>query len=92
MSEYSVSLEDALARVVVKPDYDPGSGPGECVHTFRPSVMGLIGAHWYLADLREAMERYGVEDAGELATERGHCLVLIDDDGPLFIEAYERPS
>ena len=46
--EYAVSIEDALARLVIQTDYDAGSGPGPCVHTFREGGPALIGAHWSL--------------------------------------------
>lgn len=89
-----MTLEEALSRLVVQPGYDAGHGPGDCVHTFReagPAVLGaLLGAYWYLHELREAMERYGVEEAGHGAASMGHTLVLIDDRGPLFIEARPR--
>lgn len=88
--EYAVAIEDALARLVIQPDYDDGSGPEPCVHTFRESGPMLLGAHWHLDDLRSSMERHGVQEAGEAAAAMGHGLVLIDDHGPLFIEA--RPA
>jgi hypothetical protein len=87
MSEYTVPIEDALARVVIQADYDAGTGPGPCVHTFRQGGPMLVGAHMYLDRLRAAMERYGVEEAGDEAASTGHTLVLIDDHGPVFIEA-----
>jgi hypothetical protein len=90
-AEYAVAIDVALARLVIDPDYDAGNGPGPCVHTFRDGGVALIGAHWYLDDLRAAMERYGVEEAGEAAVSMGHGLVLIDDRGPLFIEAKPLP-
>lgn len=78
-----------MARVVITPDYDPGGegGPRDCVHTFRNSGFMLIGAHHDLHDVRALMERHGVEEAGPAATAAGHGLVVIDDVGPLFIEA-----
>lgn len=86
--EFAVAIEDAVARLVIQEDYDAGNGPGPCVHTFRQGGPALLGAHWYLDDLRAAMERYGVEDSGEAAASMGHSLVIVDDTGlPLFIEA-----
>jgi hypothetical protein len=87
MRQYGVSVEDAIARLVVDPDYDCGNGPEPCVHTFRSSPVGLLGAHWSLESVREAMGRYGVEQAGEQASAMGHGLVFIDENGPVFLEA-----
>lgn len=89
-SEYAVTVEDAMARLMVIEDYDNGSGPGPCVHTFRAGGPMLLGAHWGLDDLRAAMERYGVAEAGEQAAAMGHTLVVIDDHGPVFLQA--RPA
>lgn len=81
----TLTVEEAVARLDVTPDYDNGSGPQDCVHTFRNSSFMLIGAHWTVPDLRALMERYGVEEAGAQATAAHHGLVVIDDHGPLFI-------
>ena len=82
-----VPIEEAIARLDVIPDYDPGGdeGPGPCVHTVRPSGPILLGAHWRLAQVRAAIERHGVEESGPQATRMGHALVLFDEKGPLFL-------
>lgn len=80
-----MELQAALAQLEVLPDYDAGSGPGPCVHTFRSSAVGvLLGAHWPLEEVRVAMERFGVEEAGGVASALGHGLVVVDDHGPVF--------
>lgn len=76
-----------MARLVVIEDYDSGNGRGPHVHTFRQSAIGLLGAHWGIEQAKEAMEKYGVEEAGEAAKAMGHGIVLIDETGPLFFES-----
>lgn len=56
------------------------------VHTFRQGGMIIIGADWERDDLISAMEKHGVQLAGEQATQMGHGLCLKDDRGFLFIE------
>lgn len=85
MSEYAVDLTDAVRRLEVIEDYDAGNGPGACVHTFRESAIGLLGAHWYLDELKALMAEHGVEESGEAAKATGHGLVVIDNRRPLFI-------
>lgn len=97
MSEYALTVEEAMARLVVVEDYDPGGeeGPGPCVHTFRESPFAMLGAHWRIADAKAAMEKYGVAEAGPQATAAGHGVVVIDDNGPVFFEArrwYDREA
>lgn len=77
-----VSLEDALKRI----------GDGGEIHTFRQWAFGLIGADWPREKLIEAIEKYGVEESGQLATSMHHGLVLMDGQGPLFIETVEEES
>jgi hypothetical protein len=81
-----LTVEQALERIEITPDYDNGSGPQDCVHTFRNSSFMLIGAHWTVSDVRALMEQYGVEEAGPQATAMKHGLVVTDNHGPLFIE------
>lgn len=81
-----LTVDEAIARLRIKPDYDPGSGPGPCVHTFRDAGGALIGAHHRLDDLRARMEQHGVEESGPDATSAGHGLVVVDHVGPLFLE------
>lgn len=79
---------DALARLKVVDDYDPGDGPGPCVHTFvMPAPGALLGAHWHLAEVRAIFEAHGVEEAGPVMTGLGHGLVVTRPDrGPIFFE------
>lgn len=86
-NDYQVPMEDALRRLAVVPDYDDGSGPGPCVHTFVDSAIGLLGAHWPLGKVRELIEEHGVEEAGEFASSSGHALVVLRPAplGPLFL-------
>lgn len=89
-SEYAVPAEEALERLEVIPDYDNGSGPGPCVHSFAASGIGLLGAHWRLEEVRALFEREGVEQAGPGMTGMRHGLVCVfEDDGrqrTLFFE------
>lgn len=87
MSEYAISTEDAMARLVVIEDYDAGNGPGPHVHTLRSGVMMLLGAHWSVEKAREAFEKYGAQEAGGAAQAMGHGIVVTDDVGPVFFEA-----
>ena len=86
MSEYALTVDEAMNRLAVIPDYDPGTGPGPCVHSFREAGFGLIGAHWYINDARKAMEEHGVEVSGDQAQAMHHGLVVIDKAGPIFFE------
>lgn len=86
-SEYAVPVEEAMERLVVIPDYDGGNGPGPSVHTFRTGSGMALGAYWSLDVVRAAMEKHGVEEAGDGMSSMGHSLVLIDDAGPVFFEA-----
>ena len=81
MSEYSVPVEDALGRLAVIPDYDPGDGLKPCVHSFAQSAFGLLGAHWDLDSVREFFEKHGVEEAGEQAQAMRHGLVVVAREG-----------
>lgn len=88
MSDYSLTTEEALSRLAVIANYDPGGegGPRPCVHTFRDAPLGLIGAHWSIEDARAAMEEFGVAIAGPQATAAGHGVVVIDKTGSVFFE------
>lgn len=66
-------------------DYDPGTGPEPCVHTFRNPAGMLVGAHWPLTKVEEAVKAHGVELSGDVATASGHGLVLTDELGPVFL-------
>lgn len=87
---HMVPLDEALARLDVIEDYDPGDGPKPCVHTFVDAAFGLLGAHWSLEDLRELIEEHGVETSGEMATAMHHGLVVLRPSrGPLFLATKE---
>lgn len=76
----AVTVEDAIARLAVVEDYDPGDGPKPCVHTFVAAGFGLIGAHWSIKDARAAFERWGVEEAGPSAVAMDHGLVVVEKE------------
>lgn len=79
-SEYAVSVDEALTRLEVIPDYDNGSGPGPCVHSFAASAIGLLGAHWGLDEVLALFEREGVEQAGPEMTGMRHGLVTVFEE------------
>lgn len=91
MSEYDVSLSDALAMLDVIPDYDSGGGPKPCVHTVVQAGGIMIGAHWSVESLRDLMRDRGVQRAGAAARASGHGLVVVrpSPEGPLFIATKE---
>lgn len=91
MSDNALAVDEALSRLVVIPDYDPGGegGPRPCVHTFRQAAFGLIGAHWDVEQARVHMEEFGVSEAGPDATAMRHGVVVIDERGPVFFETRE---
>ena len=65
-------------------------GDGERIHTFRNPAGGLmLGCDWDRADLLEWIAKYGAELSGPSASSMKHGLVLIDDNGPLFIETVQ---
>jgi len=94
VSEYALTVDEALARLAVVPDYDPGGvgGPRPCVHTFRDAAFGLIGAHLTLETARAAMEKFGVAESGPEATALRHSVVVIDDTGSVFFETRSAPA
>jgi hypothetical protein len=83
-----VSWGEALTRLRVIPDYDPGGdeGPGPCVHTMLDGGVALLGAHWRLSQVEEAVQKWGCEESGPNATRAGHGLVILRDSGPVFLE------
>jgi hypothetical protein len=89
-----VRIEDALDRLQVTPDYDPGGegGPRPCVHSFRTGSGMMLGAHWDLERVRVAMEEFGCEEAGPHMTAMHHGLVFIDKSGPVFLETKPRKA
>ena len=86
MSMYAVNPKVALGRLKVIPDYDPGDGPKPCVHTFLAAGGVLVGAHWSVKEVKRAMKRYGVEEAGEQATAMHHGLAIMEPGRPIFLE------
>ncbi len=76
---------EALSRLDVMPDYDPGGGPGPCVHTLRASGPVLLGAAWRLADIEHIICVHGAAAAPPDMERMGHGLVVYDDHGPIFI-------
>lgn len=82
----AVPVDEAMERLEVIPDYDPGDGPGPCVHTFAQSAFALLGAHWSLSSVREFFEKHGVEEAGPEATAMRHGLVVVGDGRTIFFE------
>ena len=81
-----VTWEEALERLEIEPDYDPGGGPCPCVHTFLDGGTALLGAHWSLDDVKAAADDYGIEESGPSATAMHHGLVILTDNiGPLFL-------
>lgn len=87
----TIPVDEAMERLAVIPDYDPGDGPGPCVHTFADSTFGLLGAHWKLDAARAIFERCGVEESGPMAAGMRHGLVVIDLDEhrTIFFETKE---
>lgn len=78
-----MDTETAMSRLNVIPDYDPGGGPGDCVHTFRTRGGMILGAHWALEDAQAAMEKHGVFEVPGFA---GHTIAVVDDTGPVLFE------
>lgn len=89
-ADYTVPIDEAMRRLDIIPDYDPGDGPKPCVHTFVGGVIP-VGAHWAVEDVRALFEEHGVEESGEMATAMGHGLVVVRPapSGPLFIATRE---
>jgi hypothetical protein len=78
MEDERVYLTPAEAEAMLSND--------EFIHTFRSTTGVLIGADRSREKLIKAFEEFKPELSGEMATDMGHGLVLIDDIGPLFIE------
>lgn len=77
MTEKALTVDEAMDRLVVIPGYDPGGGPGSCVHTFVVAGM-VIGAHWRLDEVREAFETHGVREAHSPMMS-SHGIVVTDE-------------
>ena len=63
---------------------------GDTVHTFRQAGYILIGADWDGADVVQHIRDYGAELSGDNATSMGHGIVIIDSQGPLFVETRKK--
>jgi hypothetical protein len=83
--QYRISKEEAMKRLDIIPDYDQGDGPKPHVHTLRAGGPMLIGAHWTTAQVEQAIDKHGIEEAGKQAMEMAHGLAIIDDMGPVFL-------
>lgn len=89
-----LTVDEAIDRLMVVEEYDCGNGPEPCVHTFVEGGIGLLGAHWPLADVRAAFERWGVARSGPAATAMRHGLVVVEGDPyprSVFFETKARP-
>lgn len=80
-SEFALSLNDAMARLEIIPDYDCGNGPEACVHSLAQAGFGLLGAHWPVNSVRAFFWAHGVETAGDEAAASGHGLVTVANEG-----------
>lgn len=80
-----VPVDEAISRLAVVEDYDPGDGPQSCVHTFRAGGI-LVGAHWPVSKVREAFEKWGASESGPVMQGMSHGLAIVDDVGPVFFE------
>jgi len=84
--DYSVSVGEAIGRLAVVEDYDPGDGPKPCVHAIVETAFGMLGAHWSVEKARQLMEECGVATSGPSASAMGHGLVTVRENGPIFWE------
>jgi hypothetical protein len=83
--------DEAMPRLLIKPDYDAGDGPGPHVHTFHvvPRLRGYLGgAHISVTELLAEMTQFGVEEATDTRLYAlGHTLVIKHPDGDaLYLE------
>jgi len=84
MSAERLTPEEAIRRLEITPDYDPGGGvgPTDCVHSFR----SFLGAHWELPEVEALINRQGGADWDREAM-LDHCIVVTDSTGPIRFEA-----
>ena len=72
-----LTFEDAVAMLPDK----------EEIHTFRnPGAALMVGSDWPREDIIEILRTGKPELGGATCTNMNHGLVIIDEDGPLFIE------
>lgn len=82
-----LSVDEAIERLEIVPEYDLGSGVGPHVHCRTNPAPGIfIGAHWPLADVRALFEQHGAQEAGPLATRGGYGVACVTPDGWRFFE------
>lgn len=88
--EYAIPAAEAIARLVVIPDYDDGQGSRPCVHTIRDRPGGMaLGAHWGREELVALIEEIGgAEETEGLSRAIGHRLRIWDKTSWLYLEAY----
>lgn len=80
-----LTVEEAMARLAVIPDYDSGDGSGPHVHCQTNPAPGLfMGAHWSVADVRALFQKHGAEEPGPMATGMGYGVVSLTPRGPRF--------
>ena len=84
----TVPIEEAMARLDVIENYDPGDGEQPCVHTFRRKTL-MLGAHWPVEKIRKAFEEFGVIETDGMAKAMGHGLGFVDDTGPVIVATKE---
>lgn len=84
MSE-PIQVEEALGRLAIVPDYDPGGGegPGPCVHTFTGGPI-LLGAHHRVDAIRADFER--AEQLEQCKGPAGHNVAAVVDGRLLYYE------
>ncbi len=91
-SEFDLTTEDAMARLNVVEDYDPGGGPGPCVHTLAEAAFGLLGAHWRVDDVRDFFDRHGAVTAGPMASAMQHGVACVGDGRRLYFATKPQES
>jgi hypothetical protein len=75
-----------MERVKMTPEQAIALLPeGESIHTFRSSPGFMIGADWDREKLLLHIQKHPTELSGPMATDMHHGMVLIDENGPLFI-------
>lgn len=62
---------------------------GPFVHTFMQAGPMLIGADWERAQVEQSIRENTCELAGQLATDMGHGLVILEKRGAVFVATDE---